>query len=41
MDSAEMQFEDMMQTKSVEWRWFLASTQCDKNHRRQASATKS
>ena len=35
-----MQFEDMMQTKSVEWRWFLASTQCDKNHCRQAKCKK-
>jgi uncharacterized protein DUF659 len=36
MDPAEMQFEDMVHTKSVEWRWFLASTKCDKNHRRHA-----
>lgn len=32
-----LQFEKMQgQLKSVEWRWFLASTKYDKNHRRHA-----
>ena len=34
-----MQFDNMnskVQQKSIEWRWFLASTKPDKNHRRQA-----
>jgi hypothetical protein len=39
MDQDEMQFDNMnskVQQKSIEWRWFLASTKPDKNHRRQA-----